>query len=139
MGLREIAGAISSLAERARQRSLSPSDVKDGTFTVTNSGVFGSTFFVPLLNLPQACILGLGTIRKVPVVRQDSVVVGHSMFLCLSYDHRLIDGGPAVRFLRLIRDKLEDPAGLAARVPGPAVIRGVDADQDAPAEGIGIP
>ena len=81
--------------------------MQGGTFTVTNSGVFGSLMFTPLINYPQAAVLGVGKIAKEPVVVNDSIEVGYKMILCLSYDHRIIDGKYAVSFLKAVKEQLE--------------------------------
>ncbi len=103
----ELDTAVKELAERAGSRKLKPQDLQEGTFTVTNSGVFGSLLFTPLINYPQAAVLGVGKISKEPVVVNDSIEIGHKMILCLSYDHRIIDGKYAVSFLASLKSRLE--------------------------------
>ncbi len=103
----ELDTAVKELAERTAGRKLKPQDLQDGTFTVTNSGVFGSLLFAPLINYPQAAVLGVGKISKEPVVVNDSIEIGHKMILCLSYDHRIIDGKYAVSFLAALKSRLE--------------------------------
>lgn len=111
--LGEIAGELRELAEKGRQRRLTAQEMDGATFTVTNPGVFGSLFSTPIINLPQAAILGTGRVHRAPVVRGDEIVIGDVMYLSLSYDHRLIDGGPAVQFLRKVKELLENPEILA--------------------------
>ena len=103
----ELDTAVKDLAERAGAKKLKPQDMQGGTFTVTNSGVFGSLMFTPLINYPQAAVLGVGKIAKEPVVVNDSIEVGYKMILCLSYDHRIIDGKYAVSFLKAVKEQLE--------------------------------
>jgi pyruvate/2-oxoglutarate dehydrogenase complex dihydrolipoamide acyltransferase (E2) component len=112
MDLRQIAEKLGDLARRARENRLTLDDLSGGTFTVTNSGVFGALFFTPMINPPESAILGLGKIMKQPVVREDQIVVRSMMFLTLSYDHRIIDGENAVRFLQKVKKGLESPQAL---------------------------
>lgn len=103
-----LARAANSLAEKALQKKLSPDDVQGGTFTVTNPGVFGNIFGLPIINQPQLGILGVGAIKKRPVVIDDAIAIRSIMYLSLSYDHRVIDGALAARFIQKIRSILED-------------------------------
>jgi len=103
-----LAKAIQDLAERARQKRLSPEDVQGGTFTITNPGVFGSLFGTPIINQPQVAILGVGTIAKRPVVIDDEAIAVRSMaYFSLSFDHRLIDGAVGDQFMAHIKQTLE--------------------------------
>ena len=112
MGFAGIELAIRDFAKRAQDGSLTLEDLKGGTFTITNGGVFGSLMSTPILNPPQVGILGLHKIadRAVPVNGQ--VVIRPMMYLALSYDHRLVDGREAVQFLVKIKDYIEDPAWM---------------------------
>lgn len=105
---------ISDLAERARTKKLAPDEVSGGTFTVTNPGGFGSLFGTPIINQPQVAILGVGTLTKRPVVTEDdAIAIRHMMYLALSFDHRIIDGATADRFMAGIKAFLQDfPEGL---------------------------
>jgi 2-oxoglutarate dehydrogenase E2 component (dihydrolipoamide succinyltransferase) len=103
-----IAKEIQELSRKSREGLLKPEDFSDGTFTVTNSGVFGSLFFTPIINYPQSAVLGTGKVMKTPVVREDKIVIA-PMYLCLTYDHRIIDGAPAVTFLQKVKFYLENP------------------------------
>jgi len=105
---------ISDLAERARTKKLAPDEVSGGTFTVTNPGGFGSLFGTPIINQPQVAILGVGTLTKRPVVTEDdAIAIRHMMYLALSFDHRVIDGATADRFMAGIKAFLQDfPEGL---------------------------
>jgi pyruvate dehydrogenase E2 component (dihydrolipoamide acetyltransferase) len=103
-----IAKAASSLAERARQKKLTPDDVQGGTFTITNPGVFGSLFGTPIINQPQIAILCIGAITKRPVVINDAIAIRSMAYLSLTFDHRLIDGAVADQFMSSIRTKLEN-------------------------------
>ncbi len=112
LSLADIERGIADLARRAREGGLLPDDLKGGTFTITNGGVFGSLLSTPILNPPQSGILGMHTIQKRPVVEDDDIVIRPMMYLALTYDHRLIDGAEAVRFLVAIKEALEYPASL---------------------------
>jgi 2-oxoglutarate dehydrogenase E2 component (dihydrolipoamide succinyltransferase) len=103
----EIDAAITDLAIRARSKQLSPDDVAGGTFTITNPGGFGSVFGMPIINQPQSAILCVGAIEKRPVVVDDAVVARLRAYLTLGFDHRLIDGAVADRFLAHVKDLLE--------------------------------
>jgi 2-oxoglutarate dehydrogenase E2 component (dihydrolipoamide succinyltransferase) len=112
MGFADIELGIRDFAARANNGSLTLEDLKGGTFTITNGGVFGSMMSTPILNPPQVGILGLHKIadRAVPVNGQ--VVIRPMMYLALSYDHRIVDGREAVQFLVKVKDFIEDPAWL---------------------------
>ncbi len=103
----EIDQEIDNLSARARANQLTPDDMKGSTFTLTNSGVFGSLFFTPIINLPEVAILGMGKVADTPVVRQGQVVPSKVIYLCLTYDHRAVDGSTAVQFLQSIKNRLE--------------------------------
>jgi len=103
-----IARAVQDLAERARTKRLSVEDVQGGTFTVTNPGSFGGLFGLPIINQPQVAILAVGAIEKRPVVRDDAIAIRSMAYLALSYDHRVIDGAVAEKFLGRIKQLLEN-------------------------------
>ncbi|MCI0418544.1 MAG: dihydrolipoyllysine-residue succinyltransferase [Acidobacteria bacterium] len=103
-----IAKAASSLAERARQKKLTPEDVQGGTFTITNPGVFGSLFGTPIINQPQVAILCIGAITKRAVVINDAIAIRSMAYLTLTFDHRLIDGAVADQFMSSLKSKLEN-------------------------------
>ncbi|MCF7820909.1 MAG: dihydrolipoyllysine-residue succinyltransferase [Mariprofundaceae bacterium] len=105
----QIEQGIGSLAVKARDGGLLPDDLKGGTFSITNGGVFGSLLSTPILNPPQSAILGMHTIQKRPVAENDQVVIRPMMYLALTYDHRLIDGREAVQFLVAVKEYLEQP------------------------------
>ncbi len=107
LSLDELDAAIIDLATRARSKQLSPDDVDDGTFTITNPGSFGSLFGLPIINQPQSAILCVGAIEKRPAVVDDTVVARVRAFLTLGFDHRVIDGAVADRFLARVKDTLE--------------------------------
>jgi 2-oxoglutarate dehydrogenase E2 component (dihydrolipoamide succinyltransferase) len=107
-----IEETIGRHAKKAREGGISIEDLKGGTFTITNGGVFGSLLSTPILNPPQSAILGMHSIVKRPVAINDQVVIRPMMYVALSYDHRLIDGREAVLFLAHIKANLEDPAKL---------------------------
>lgn len=102
--------AIEDFAKRAKEGKIRPNELQGGGFTITNGGVFGSLFSTPILNPPQAGILGMHKIMKRAVVVDDQIVVRPMMYLALSYDHRIIDGKEAVTFLVHVKELLENPA-----------------------------
>ncbi|HEY1349989.1 MAG TPA: 2-oxoglutarate dehydrogenase complex dihydrolipoyllysine-residue succinyltransferase [Ktedonobacteraceae bacterium] len=103
---------IADLARRARANTLSLADLQGGTFTITNGGVFGSLLSTPILNGPQVGILGMHTIQERPVVVEGQIVVRPMMYVALSYDHRIVDGSEAVRFLVRVKELAQDPEAL---------------------------
>ena len=107
-----IEKGIDTLARKARDNKLGLNDLVGGTFTITNGGVFGSLMSTPILNAPQVGILGMHKIQERPVVVNGQIVIRPMMYLALSYDHRIIDGSTAVRFLVHIKDMLEDPDAM---------------------------
>jgi 2-oxoglutarate dehydrogenase E2 component (dihydrolipoamide succinyltransferase) len=107
-----IEKGIDALARKARENKLGLNDLVGGTFTITNGGVFGSLMSTPILNAPQVGILGMHKIQERPVVVNGQIVIRPMMYLALSYDHRIIDGSTAVRFLVHIKDMLEDPDAM---------------------------
>jgi len=110
--LAEIEDQIRDFGSRAQENKLSIADMTGGTFTISNGGVFGSLLSTPILNPPQTAILGMHKIADRPVAVNGEVVIRPMMYLALSYDHRLIDGQEAVRFLVKIKDFLEEPARI---------------------------
>jgi 2-oxoglutarate dehydrogenase E2 component (dihydrolipoamide succinyltransferase) len=112
MSFSQIESHIAAFAEKVRDGSISIEDISGGSFTITNGGVFGSLLSTPILNPPQSAILGLHTIKRRPVAIGDEIMIRPMMNLALSYDHRIIDGSDAVRFLVSIKNKLEKPASL---------------------------
>ncbi len=112
MSLAEIEGGIATFGKKARDGKLSMDDMTGGTFTITNGGTFGSMMSTPIVNPPQAAILGMHNILQRPMAINGQVVIRPMMYLALSYDHRLIDGKEAVSFLVTIKNLLEDPARL---------------------------
>jgi 2-oxoglutarate dehydrogenase E2 component (dihydrolipoamide succinyltransferase) len=108
----QIERAIGDFSKRAEAMSLSLEEISGGTFSISNGGVFGSLLSTPIINPPQSAILGMHTIQDRPIAEHGQVVIRPMMYLALSYDHRLIDGRDAVRFLVEIKAALEDPARL---------------------------
>ena len=102
-----LARAINDLAERARAKKLKPEEVAEGTFAITNPGVFGGLMGLPIINQPNVAILGLGTIQKRPVVINDAIAIRSMVYLTLSYDHRAVDGAIAHQFMGKIKSVLE--------------------------------
>lgn len=112
LGLAQIEDQIAKFGKQARDGKLAIEDMQGGTFTISNGGVFGSLLSTPILNPPQTAILGMHKIEERPIVEQGEIVIKPMMYLALSYDHRLIDGAEAVRFLVSIKGMLEDPARI---------------------------
>jgi 2-oxoglutarate dehydrogenase E2 component (dihydrolipoamide succinyltransferase) len=100
--------AINDLSSRARSKKLNPDEVQGGTFTITNPGIFGALYGLPLINQPQVAILGVGGIEKRAVVVDDAIGIRPMCHLSLGYDHRLVDGADAGRFLAFIKERLEN-------------------------------
>ena len=112
MSMAKIESEIKRVANSVREGKLGLDEMSGGTFTITNGGVFGSLLSTPILNPPQAAILGMHTIQKRPMVVNDAIVVRPMMYLALSYDHRLVDGKESVSFLVRVKELLEDPSRL---------------------------
>ena len=116
MSFAETEATINSFGEKARQGQLSIADMSNGTFTISNGGIYGSMLSTPILNPPQSGILGMHNIQKRPVVVSgkdgDNIVIKPMMYLALSYDHRIIDGREAVSFLARVKQSIEDPKRL---------------------------
>ncbi len=108
-GLRAFGTEFRALVERARAGRAQPDDLAGGTFTITNLGMYDVDAFTPIINLPEAAILGAGRIKPQPVVRDGQVVIRQMWVLSLAFDHRLVDGAPAARFLQRIKQLVEDP------------------------------
>ena len=108
----EIEQTIADLATRAREGKLTLEDLRGGTFTITNGGIFGSLVSTPILTLPQVAILGMHKIQDRPVAVDGEVEIRPMMYIALSYDHRVIDGAEAVSFLVRIKELIEDPESL---------------------------
>jgi len=107
--LEETDAIIKKLGEEAEQGKLAKEDLTGGTFTVTNLGMYGVDFFLPIINPPEAAILAVGRIVEKPVVSAGKIEVRPLMILCLSYDHRIVDGSPAAKFLKKVKDCMENP------------------------------
>jgi len=103
-----IARAVQDLADRARSKRLNVDDVQGGTFTITNPGSFGGLLGLPIIHQPQVAILGVGAIEKRPVVRDDAIAIRQMVYLSISYDHRVIDGAVAERFMSKVKHVLEN-------------------------------
>ncbi len=112
LSLAGIESQIREYGKKATDGKLTMEDLTGGTFTITNGGVFGSLLSTPIINPPQSAILGMHSIQERPVAENGNVVIRPMMYIALSYDHRIIDGRDAVRFLVAIKQQLEDPARL---------------------------
>ena len=112
MSVAQVEKTIGDFGKRAKDGSLKMEEMKGGTFTISNGGVFGSLMSTPIINPPQAAVLGLHRIEDRPVVRDGQIVIRPMMYLALSYDHRLIDGREAVTFLVALKNAIEDPTRI---------------------------
>ena len=112
LGLAQIEDQIAGFGRRARENKLTIEEISGGTFTISNGGVFGSLLSTPILNPPQTALLGMHKIEDRPMAVDGQVVVLPMMYLALSYDHRLLDGQEAVRFLVTVKALIEDPARI---------------------------
>lgn len=110
--LSHIAAEVKDLGEKARNKQLQPQDWEGNTFTISNLGMFGIEEFTAIINPPDACILAVGAIREVPVVKNGQVVPGHTMKVTLSCDHRVVDGAVGSAFLQTLKGLLEDPVRI---------------------------
>jgi len=108
-GLRAFGAELRTLVERARSGKSLPDDLSGGTFTITNLGMYDIDAFTPIINLPEAAILGVGRIQPKPVVLDGKIVARDMWALSLTFDHRLVDGAPAARFLQYIKRLVENP------------------------------
>lgn len=116
--LQDLAALTRDLAERVKARRLAPEEMSGGTFTITNLGMTGVDAFTPIINWPECAVLGVGRITEEPVARDGRLALGHRMWLSLTFDHRIVDGAPAARFLESLRRSLEELAP-SARADGP--------------------
>lgn len=107
--IRQIATTTQALIDQAQRRQLSPDTLQGGSFTITNLGIYNIDAFTPLINLPQCAILGVGRIVEKPVVYQGQIVPRHQVALSLTFDHRVVDGAPAARFLDTVRSYVAEP------------------------------
>jgi 2-oxoglutarate dehydrogenase E2 component (dihydrolipoamide succinyltransferase) len=112
MSFAQVEKTIADFGKRAKDGTLKLEEMRGGTFTITNGGVFGSLMSTPILNPPQSGVLGMHRIEERPVVRDGQIVAKPMMYLALSYDHRIVDGREAVTFLVRIKEALEDPMRL---------------------------
>ena len=108
--LGEVSGELKGLIQRCREGKQTQADLAGGTFTITHLGAFGIDVFDPIIVSPQSCILGVGRIADKPIVIDKSVAIRSMMNLCLSFDHRVLDGVPAARFMQRMKELLENPA-----------------------------
>lgn len=108
----EIEAEVGDFAARSKDNTLTLEDLRGGTFTITNGGIFGSMLSTPILNPPQVGILGLHNIQDRPVVRDGQIVIRSIMYVALTYDHRIVDGREAVQFLVRVKQLIEDPEVL---------------------------
>jgi pyruvate dehydrogenase E2 component (dihydrolipoamide acetyltransferase) len=109
LGLQELAKRSRDLIDRARKGALSTSEMQGGCFTITNLGAYGIDAFTPIINPPECAVLGIGRVRRVPVMDGENIVGRESVTLSLTFDHRIVDGGPAARFLQTLAKCVENP------------------------------
>ena len=108
LSLAGLCKRVNDLAGRARTKKLKPDEVQGGTFTITNPGIYGGLFGLPIINQPQVAIMGIGGIEKRPVVVDDAIAIRSMMYLSMTYDHRIVDGAVADQFLALVKQTLEN-------------------------------
>ena len=113
-GFAQIGAEVKSFAEKAKSKKLQPSDWEGNTFTISNLGMFGIDEFTAIINPPDACILAVGAIKQVPVVKKGAVVPGNVMKVTLSCDHRVVDGASGAAFLQTLKSYLENPVMMLA-------------------------
>ena len=118
IGLFELAKQTIALIEKSRAGTLAISEMQGGVFTITNLGSFGIDAFTPIINLPETAVLGLGRIRREPVVIDDKIVARDQLTLSLTFDHRIVDGAPAARFLQTVSQAIENPSAWLLRSDG---------------------
>ena len=109
IGLRAISEQLKTLADKARNNQLTPSELQGGTFTLTNLGNFGIEAFTPIINPPECAILGVGRLAKKPVVHNDEIAIRSMLALSLTFDHRIVDGAPAAQFLQNVSQYIQNP------------------------------
>ena len=110
--LNDLAKEVNDFVEKSKTRKIDLMDMKGGVFTITNIGVIGSTYFTPIVNYPETCILGTGRIEDKPAVKDGKIVIRKVMAISFTYDHRALDGAEAARFMNDLRDSLEKPSSL---------------------------
>jgi pyruvate dehydrogenase E2 component (dihydrolipoamide acetyltransferase) len=110
--LSQISGEVKDLSKRAKDKKLQPSDWEGNTFTVSNLGMFGIESFTSIINSPESCILSVGAIRQVPVVKNNMVVPGNTMKLSMACDHRTVDGATGAAFLQTLKMMIENPVTI---------------------------
>jgi pyruvate dehydrogenase E2 component (dihydrolipoamide acetyltransferase) len=110
LSISELPSRTRDLIERARRGKLAIREMQSGTFTVTSLGAFGIDAFTPIINYPECAILGIGRIRRCPAVFEDRIVIRDQVTLCLTFDHRIVDGAPAARFMQTLAALIEEPA-----------------------------
>jgi pyruvate dehydrogenase E2 component (dihydrolipoamide acetyltransferase) len=113
-GLTQIASEVKELSGRARNKQLQPKDWEGNTFTISNLGMFGIEEFTAIINPPDACILAVGGIKELPVIKNGAMVPGHVMKVTLSCDHRVVDGATGAAFLQTLKSLLENPVKMLA-------------------------
>ena len=116
MSFAEIERTIAEFARRAQDNQLRVEELQGGTFTLSKGGIYGSMLSTPIVNPPQSGVLGLHAIEDRPIALNGQVVIRPMMYVALTYDHRIVDGREAVRFLKRVKDVIEDPARLMLEI-----------------------
>lgn len=111
-GIVDLSREVNDVSVKARQGKLALPDIQGGTITLTNAGVYGALLSTPIIHQPQSAILWMGKVMEMPVVREGQIVIRSMMYLCLSYDHRIVMGAQAIRFLQVVKKNLENPYPL---------------------------
>ena len=117
-GLFDLAKQTQALIEKSRSGKLTVAEMQGGVFTITNLGAFGIDGFTPIINLPETAVLGLGRIRREAVVIDEQIVIRDQITLSLTFDHRIVDGAPAARFLQTVAQAVENPSAWLLRGDG---------------------
>jgi 2-oxoglutarate dehydrogenase E2 component (dihydrolipoamide succinyltransferase) len=112
----EIERAIGDFGRRAKENKLTVEELRGGTFTISNGGIYGSLLSTPIVNPPQSGILGMHAIQERPVAREGNVVIRPMMYVALTYDHRIVDGREAVTFLKRVKEAIEAPARMLMEI-----------------------
>jgi pyruvate dehydrogenase E2 component (dihydrolipoamide acetyltransferase) len=112
LSMSQISSEVKSLGKRAKEKKLQPADWEGNTFTISNLGMFGIESFTSIINSPESCILSVGAIRQVPVVKNGAVVPGNVMKVTLACDHRTVDGATGAAFLQTLKSFIENPVTM---------------------------
>jgi 2-oxoglutarate dehydrogenase E2 component (dihydrolipoamide succinyltransferase) len=112
MGFWELVRSIDSIVKRAKDNTLTPEDLGGGTITISNAGSYGSILSTPIIVYPQSCLIWMGKVQDKPVYIGDEIKKRKMVYVCLSYDHRIVDGATVAQFLTKVKDILENPGSI---------------------------